>query len=164
MFEVEETLLQAVQFFLILRPIQGQAQVEAIEDRLPFGGRVGWHGHGGRLDRRRRRATIHFGPDRLNHGLEHLGATVAALGGLDHGPWGVGRAGPLDHLLDRLEPCVVLAMMTTFPFADLPSRRRVFLQTLETPLLFFLVDMQPELDDHHAGVGQLPRSNCWMSS
>ena len=40
--------------------------------------------------------------------------------------------------------------------ADLPGGGRVFLDLLEPLLLLLLVDVQPELDDHRAGVGQLP--------
>jgi len=155
-FQVQQPLLELGQPRLVLVPRKREAQVHAVEDRLFGRGPRGGLGHRLALRRWGRGAAIQLPLDRPQHGLQHAHPHVTLVGRLDQGPGGVGGVRACEHLLGRLQPGVVLLVLLPFLLAHPPRHGRVALQLLESLLLLLPADVEPELDQDRAAVGQLP--------
>jgi hypothetical protein len=98
----------------------------------------------------------HPGLDRCHHRLGHLHPGPPLVLGLDEHPWRGGVIGPVHHLIHgRLVLSPLLAVPPVFR-GQLPGLQRVALSRLEPLELFGVRQVQPELDDDHALVGQRP--------
>src|SRR3954469_12613635 len=88
-------------------------------------------------------------------GAQDLDPGPALVLGLDQGPGRVGRAGPVDHVVDRrlvLAPPLAVAPVLRRDLEPLQLRP---LALLEAPELLVLADGEPELDHDDAGAVEL---------
>ena len=85
---------------------------------------------------------------------EDLHPRPARVGRLDHRPGRGGRIGEGEHVLDRFQPSVVAAVPAPVLLLDLPALGGVVLHLAQAPPLLLLRDVEPELHQHLAVVGE----------
>ena len=94
-------------------------------------------------------------PDPVDHDLQRLDTRILLVDGFQDVPRReLGRC-LLDHLIDRGLVLVPLLAVAPVLIGDLPLLLRICLALLEALELRLLVDLDPELDDDCAPVGEL---------
>src|SRR3954452_15908866 len=88
-------------------------------------------------------------------GAQDLDPRPALVLGLDQGPGRVGRAGPVDHVVDRVLVLVPLLAVAPVLGRDLEPLELDLLALLEAAELLVLADGEPELDHDDAGAVEL---------
>src|SRR2546425_10313622 len=94
--------------------------------------------------------------DTLDHRLDHLHSRVALRVTLDQVPGSVRLVGAGEHVLDRLLVLAALLAVAPVLVGQLPCLQRIALSSPEALDLLRFGDVEPELDQDHALVGERP--------
>ena len=149
-----EQVEPALPFFeLVLVFVLGQRlrQVERAQ-QLAVVERVRRQRGGGRA--RRRGLRIQSPAQRFEHDAPGGQPAIARVGALDHDPRRVGGAGLAQRAFAHLVELVVQPEMLPVALGHAPARLRVLLQCLQALLLALLGEVEPELEDERALVGE----------
>src|SRR6476620_10226489 len=99
---------------------------------------------------------LHALLDAFDHRLDHLHSRVALRVTLDQAPRSVRLVGTGEHVLDRILVFAPLLAVAPVVVGQLPRLQRIALSSLEALQLLRFGDVEPELDQDHALVGQHP--------